>query len=251
VGGANSAAEQKENPMTYIEGFVAAVPTANQEAYRKHAADALPLFHEYGVARMVENWGDDVPDGKTTDFRRAVDAKPDETIVFSWFEFPNKQTRQDANQKMMSDPRMKEMGASMPFDAKRMIYGGFEVIADQHAPGQSVYVDGSVAAVPVANKDAYCDWAEVSAPMFIEYGAVRVLEGWADDVPDGKLTDFKRAVKAGSDEAVTISWIEWPSKQVRDAAWEKIMADPRMNQGPNLHDGQRRIFGGFRPIVDA
>ena len=66
--------------MSYIDGFVAAVPVANKEAYRKHAADALPYFKEFGATRMVENWGDDVPDGKLTDFKRSVKAKPDEAI---------------------------------------------------------------------------------------------------------------------------------------------------------------------------
>src|SRR5690554_4414268 len=109
--------------MTYIEGFVAAVPEANKEAYRKHAADAAPLFREFGVARMMENWGDDVPRGKVTDFYGAVQAKEDEVVIFSWFEYPDKATRDAATEKMMSDPRMKQMGADMPFDGKRMIVG--------------------------------------------------------------------------------------------------------------------------------
>jgi len=116
--------------MKYVEGFIAAVPTANKETYLKHAADASALFKEYGVTRMVECWGDDIPDGKITDFRKAVMAKDDETVVFSWFEYPSKATRDAANQKMMSDPRMQAMGADMPFDGKRMIFGGFVPILD-------------------------------------------------------------------------------------------------------------------------
>src|SRR4051794_2846344 len=111
--------------MSYIDGFVVAVPAANKEAYRKHAVDALPLFKEFGVARMVEAWADDVPDGKLTDFKRAVQATPDEVVVFSWMEYPSKAARDAAAAKMMSDPRMKEIGSSMPFDGKRMIYAGF------------------------------------------------------------------------------------------------------------------------------
>ena len=89
-----------------------AVPAANKEAYRKHAADAAPMFKEFGATRMVEAWGDDVPDGKLTDFKGAVKAKTDEVVVFSWFEYPDKAARDAANEKMMSDPRMKEMGAT-------------------------------------------------------------------------------------------------------------------------------------------
>ncbi|MBJ6131499.1 DUF1428 domain-containing protein [Ochrobactrum sp. Q0168] len=116
--------------MAYIEGFVVAVPKANKEIYRKHAATAAELFKEFGVTRMVEAWGDDVPDGKVTDFRRAVQAADDEEVVFSWFEYPDKATRDAANQKMMSDPRMAAMGSEMPFDGKRMIMGGFSTILD-------------------------------------------------------------------------------------------------------------------------
>lgn len=116
--------------MAYIEGFVVAVPKANKDTYQKHAAKAAALFKEFGVTRMVEAWGDDVPDGKVTDFRRAVKATDDEEVVFSWFEYPDKTTRDAANEKMMSDPRMKEMGETMPFDGKRMIMGGFSTILD-------------------------------------------------------------------------------------------------------------------------
>ena len=85
--------------MSYFEGFVAAVPAANKEAYRKHAADAAPLFKEFGATRMVEAWGEDVPDGKVTDFKGAVKAGPDEIVVFSWLEYPDKATRDAAMKK--------------------------------------------------------------------------------------------------------------------------------------------------------
>lgn len=116
--------------MKYVEGFVAAVPAANREIYRKHAAEAAPLFKELGVTRMVECWGDDVPDGKVTDFRRAVKAQDNEIVVFSWFEYPSKEVRDAANEKMRTDPRMQAMGEQMPFDGRRMIFGGFVPILD-------------------------------------------------------------------------------------------------------------------------
>ncbi|STP21557.1 RNA signal recognition particle 4.5S RNA [Escherichia coli] len=85
----------------------------------------------FGALRIVECWASDVPDGKVTDFRMAVKAEENEEVVFSWIEYPSKEVRDAANQKMMSDPRMKEFGESMPFDGKRMIYGGFESIIDE------------------------------------------------------------------------------------------------------------------------
>ncbi|HUH87948.1 MAG TPA: DUF1428 family protein [Pusillimonas sp.] len=117
--------------MNYVEGFVVAVPAANKEAYRDMAAKAAPLFKEFGITRFVECWEDDVPDGKQTDFRRAVQAKDDEKVVFSWFEYPSKEVRTQVQDKMMNDPRMKELGESMCFDGKRMIFGGFVPILDQ------------------------------------------------------------------------------------------------------------------------
>ena len=112
--------------MPYVVGYVAAVPAANKQDYIKHAREAAELLREWGATRIVENWGEDVPAGQQTDFMRAVAAKPDEVIVFSWVEYPDKATRDAAGQRMMSDPRMQAM--KMPFDGARMIYGGFETL---------------------------------------------------------------------------------------------------------------------------
>jgi uncharacterized protein YbaA (DUF1428 family) len=115
--------------MSYIDGFVIPVPAAKKEAYRKHATEAAAFFREYGATHIVECWGDDVPDGKVTDFKGAVKAEPGENIVFSWIVWPSKTVRDEATKKIMTDPRMK-MGADMPFDGKRLIYGGFEVLLE-------------------------------------------------------------------------------------------------------------------------
>jgi len=238
--------------MTYIVGFVAAVPTENKEIYRQHAAEALPLFKEFGVARMVETWGDDVPRGKLTDFYGAVQATEDETVVFSWFEYPDKATRDAASEKMMTDPRMEAMGQNMPFDGKRMIYGGFEAFVDERAQGQTGYVDGYLLPVPEGKKDDYRAMAEKAAAKFRDYGAVRVVEAWGDDVPEGKVTDYQRAVKAEEGDTIVYSYVEWPDKQTRDKGWERMMADPDMQpDGEMPFDGKRMFWGGFRPIIDA
>lgn len=116
--------------MTYYSGFVAAIPTANKQAYIEHAKKAWPMFKSRGALRMVENWGEDVPHGKETDFFRATKAKDDETPVFSWIEWPDRATCDAAWQSMMEDPQMQEMG-DMPFDGMRMFWGGFSTVVDE------------------------------------------------------------------------------------------------------------------------
>lgn len=115
--------------MSYIDGFVLAVPFGNKEAYREMAAKVAPVFLDHGALRLVECWGDDVPDGKVTDFKGAVKAEPGENVVFSWIVWPSKAVRDAAHKKIMEDPRM-NMGEEAPFDGKRMIYGGFNVLLD-------------------------------------------------------------------------------------------------------------------------
>jgi uncharacterized protein YbaA (DUF1428 family) len=115
--------------MTYVDGFVLAVPTANRAAYLKLAEEAAVLFKEHGALKVVECWGDDVPDGKLTSFPMAVKCEENETVVFSWIVWPSREVRDEGNQKVMADPRMQQP-AEMPFDGKRMIYGGFEMIVE-------------------------------------------------------------------------------------------------------------------------
>lgn len=114
------------------------------------------------------------------------------------------------------------------------------------------YIDGFVLAVRTADKTAFTQLARKTDPVFIEHGAVRVFECWGDDVPVGKLTDFRRAVQATDDETVVFSWIEWPDKATRDAGMAKVMQDPRMNpeQFKPIFDGKRMIFGGFTPVIE-
>jgi uncharacterized protein YbaA (DUF1428 family) len=115
--------------MSYVDGFVIPVPAGNKAAYRDLAAKAAPIFKEFGAMRIVECWGDDVPDGKVTDFKRAVKAEAGENVVFSWIVWPSKAVRDEGMKKVMQDARL-QPGSDMPFDGKRLIYGGFEVLLD-------------------------------------------------------------------------------------------------------------------------
>ena len=118
----------------YIDGFLVPVPKGNKDAYRAMAEKHWPMFKEFGATRMVECWGDDVPKGKLTDFYGAVKAEPNETVVFSWIVFKSKADRNRVNKKVLKDPRLHGAGPDpMPFDGKRMIFGGFVPIVDVKA----------------------------------------------------------------------------------------------------------------------
>lgn len=128
----------EEEDMSYIDGFVIAVPTANKDKFIAHARLGDSVFIDLGATRVLECWGDDVQTGKITDFHKAVQAKEDETVVFSWIEWPDKDTRDAAMKKMMdwmenpdhADPRMDPRKNPMPFDGKRLIYGGFAPVVE-------------------------------------------------------------------------------------------------------------------------
>uniref|UniRef100_UPI0035C80C40 DUF1428 domain-containing protein n=1 Tax=Qipengyuania pacifica TaxID=2860199 RepID=UPI0035C80C40 len=129
-----------------------------------------------------------------------------------------------------------------------MIYGGFDTLVDD-GEGGGDYADGYLVPVPEARKDDYRALAAKMAPVFRGYGATRVVEAWGDDLPDGKLTDFRRAVKAEDGENVVFSFVEWPDKATRDAGWAKMMEEDGPG-GDMPFDGKRMFWGGFRPVVD-
>lgn len=120
--------------MAYMDGFVIPVPKGNKAKYKEVAAHAAPIFIEHGAIRIVECWADDIKPGKVNDFRTAVIAGEDEHVVFSWIEWPDKETRDAGAEKVMNDPRMQPReGQDMPFSGARLIYGGFEVLLDEKA----------------------------------------------------------------------------------------------------------------------
>lgn len=115
-----------------------------------------------------------------------------------------------------------------------------------------MYVDGVVFAVPTAKKAEFLRHAEAMDAVFRKNGALKVVECWVDDVPDGKVTSFPMAVKRKDDETVVFSWIEWPSKEARDRGMKASMEDPGFSNGARKmpFDGQRMIFGGFQSIIE-
>lgn len=120
--------------MAYIDGFVIPVPTANRRQFIEHATSTDSMFRQLGALRILECWADDVPDGTFMDFRKAVAAKDDETVVFSWVEWPDKATRDEAMRRMHelfeSDSRFDPEKHPVPFDGRRMIFGGFTPVVE-------------------------------------------------------------------------------------------------------------------------
>ena len=129
-GGGVQRGMEEEPSMTYVDAMIAAVPTANKAAYLEHAKVAAAAFKEHGALSLTECWGDDVPEGEVTSLHKAVLREADETVVFSWIAWPSKAARDAGWAKLMADPRMSPETNPMPFDGKRLIYGGFEVISE-------------------------------------------------------------------------------------------------------------------------
>jgi len=237
--------------MTYFQGFVIPVKPDRKHDYRAMAAKAAPIFADYGAIRTVECWEEEVADGKVTDLRRAVAAEPGEKIVFSWVIWPDRATCDAAAERMMADERMKPDG-DVPFDMQRMIYAGFEPVFDRGTgDAPAGYVDGVVGPAPGDGRDTFAAHAERLDSYFLDQGALRVMDGWGADVPDGKVTDFKRAVAAEAGEQIVFGWIEWPDKATRDKAFGSMMQNPDLTAITPGFDMKRAIFGGFTPILDT
>jgi len=240
--------------MSYFDGFVIPVPAGDKDKFVHHAATIDPMFVEHGALRVVECWGADLKPGQTTDFQGAVGAVDEETVAFAWVEWPDKATRDAGmakfNDRMDSDPRMSPETNPIPFDGKRMIFGGFEPIVSHGVFSEGDYVQGFIIPVPHDRREDYRKMADDAWDMFKGYGANAVVEAWGDDVPHGQQTDFYRAVKAEDGENVVFSYMAWPSREVCDAAAEKMMNDPDMKMPDDVpFNGARMVYGGFEPVV--
>lgn len=236
--------------MTYIQGFVAAVPTANRDTFRTHAEKAMEGFRAYGMQHGAECWGDDVPDGKLTSFPLAVKAQADETVVFAWYMWPSRAIHDAAMKEAIHDPRLSMDTNPMPFDGKRVIYGGFEPLLELGSRQPGGYFDGFICAMPKEGREAFRSFAQEVDPIFIEYGATWIMENWGVDVPEGTDTDFRRAVQATADEEVMFCWTQWPDKATRDEGSRRMMQDTRFANMQMPFDGKRMVIGGFAPLVE-
>ena len=200
---------------------------------------------------MVETWGVDVHMCKVTDFYVAVDARDDESIVFSWIEWPDKATADASWQKMTNDPAMKQM-PEMPFDGSRMIFGGFSPVYEAGQHTGAGYYQGFLLAVPEKNKAAYAAMADEGWKMFQKGGASGMMEAWGEDVPRGKKTDFYRATKAEAGEVAVFSWTAWPDRATCDAAAKAMEAEMGdMDTSTMPFDGMRMMWAGFEPLFDS
>ena len=238
--------------MSYFQGFLIPIPDANEQAFLGMARTIDAVFEDFGALRTVECWGADVMDGKHTDMQRAVLLEAGETVGFSWTWWPDKATCEAAHDKIMADERMQNRPDPMPFDGKRMIYGGFEVAHDTGDTGARIgYVDGIVVQLAPGRRGDLAPLLERMAGFFTRHGALRVVDGIGDAIPDGKVTDFRRAVDADRQALIVFGWVEWPDKATRDAGMGAMMQDTTLAADPPPWDGPTGIFGGFVPILDT
>jgi uncharacterized protein YbaA (DUF1428 family) len=123
--------ESTDRSTHYVDGFLIAVPRDRLEDYERIASEAATVWREYGALQVVETVADDVPYGESTSFPRAVQATDDEIVIFSWIAYESREARDEVNAKVMADPRIKESMNDVPFDPKRMIFGGFRTIVER------------------------------------------------------------------------------------------------------------------------
>lgn len=238
--------------MAYVDGFLTPVPRAARAAFVAHAEGWAPRFLAMGALRVVECGEVEVPRGKVNDLAMAVALEEGEEVVLSWIEWPDRATRDAAHAKMgemiAADPSLTEM----PFDGKRMVFGGFAPAHDTGEAAAPGFIDGMVVPTGKGAEDLAA-YAATTAALFLAHGALRTVSCAADDVPHGKWTDFHRAAAAAEAETPIFGWIEWPSRAARDAAWGALMGGSALGaaMASAPYDPMRMAAGGFSPLIDA
>ena len=230
--------------MTYFEGFIVPVPEANKDSYQEARDRFAPMVQEFGVGRMVESWDSDVPEGKVTDFRKAVDAKPDEKIVFSWFEYPSKQARDAANQKMMSDPRMADMGSDMPFDGKRMVMGGFDAIVEEGSGG-GTYTDGFVVPVPEPIATPIASWPRKSQGLPRAWRDARDRDARRRRPTMARSPTSTARCRPRTAKRSPSPSSNGPTRRPATRPGRRSWRTDRMQHGGDVFEGNRMFWGGF------
>jgi uncharacterized protein YbaA (DUF1428 family) len=235
--------------MSYVDGFITPIATAARQRFAEHARAAAAIVREHGATRVVDTWGEDVPAGERNDIAGAVRLGADETPSVGWIEFPDRAARDAFASAIVTDAHLAALGLP-PFDFSRMILGGFEVVVDTGSGAAPGFVDAYVLPVAHARRADYVALAQASSPVFLDYGAIRHVEAWGDDIPTGEAVDFRRATLADEHETVVFSWVEWPDRATRDRAAAQVTADERMKRLMTTppFDGRRMIYGGFALI---
>lgn len=245
--------------MSYAHGFVAAVPQANRDVYRRHAGKVAGVFRENGASQVMECWEEEVPDGEVTSLPMAVRRKEGEAVVFSWYRWPSKEIADAGMKATMADERVRCEAEQVGkiFDGKRIIYGGFEVVAEKRAgasvEADALYVHGMAAPALASGREAYARCAEEMGAILREKGALEVADCWEDAVPEGEVTSFPKAVLREAGEAVVFSWIVWPSKEAGRNGMGAMREDKRLadlfEEIGRVINLKRLIHGGFTPLV--
>ncbi len=241
--------------MNYLDGFVIPVAQANKNGFIAYGHGADAVFVRHGALRIFECWPEDVSRGAVTDFFMGVDARDDEVAAFSWIEWQDKATRTasmtELDEVMKADPHFDQAINPLPFDLDRVLWGCFETIVERGVATTSPYVQGFVLAVPEAKKEDCRRLAEQSWESFRECGALRLVAGWEDDVPEGGPTDFFRMVKRQPGEKVVFAFAEWPSRKVCDAAAKRLGEAITTASAHLPFEPARVVRGGFTPVVEA
>lgn len=235
--------------MSYYSGFLAAVPTENKHAFIRHARHTATAFKDHGLVNALECWGVDVPDGRLTSMIKAVDCHKDETVIFAFYHWPEKQVYRDAVATSMKDTRLDPSKNHMSFDRERVLWGNFTPLFEIGRQQEGGVYDAFLLPIPKTLRDEYLEFAKSGDAIFLEHGANWCVECWEDDIPRDASYNFHKAVAKTDGEIVVLSWVQWPSKEAREAGNAKLYNDNRLSPQACPFDMSRMIFGSFEPVL--